>query len=96
MDSLTLLRGGFHQIIQGHPTSLEIYQKKLVELGQISADEIQRIHGKVKSILNEEFANSKDYVPKKRDWLSNYWAGFKSPEQISRIQNTGYDDYMNV
>ncbi|KAM1263351.1 hypothetical protein ACFXTH_028365 [Malus domestica] len=26
---------------------------------------------------------------KKRDWLASHWSGFKSPEQISRIRNTG-------
>ncbi|KAF6166130.1 hypothetical protein GIB67_023840 [Kingdonia uniflora] len=32
---------------------------------------------------------SKDYVPKRRDWLAAYWYGFKSPEKILRVQNTG-------
>ncbi|KAJ0979483.1 hypothetical protein J5N97_014957 [Dioscorea zingiberensis] len=75
--------------IGNHPSALEVYQRKLLESGQISKDNIERMHDKVDSILNEEFSNSKDYVPKKRDWLSADWAGFKSPEQISHIQNTG-------
>ncbi|GJT32602.1 2-oxoglutarate dehydrogenase, mitochondrial-like protein [Tanacetum coccineum] len=29
-----------------------------------------------------------DYVTSKRDWLSAYWTGFKSPEQLLRIRNT--------
>ena len=69
-----------------------MYQNKLLESGQISKEDIERINNKVASILNEEFNNSKDYVPKKRDWLSAYWTGFKSPEQISRIRNTGYEN----
>ncbi|MCL7021806.1 hypothetical protein MKW94_016312, partial [Papaver nudicaule] len=76
-------------VIRNHPSALEIYQKRLVEQGQIGQDDIDRIHSKVSSILNEEFLKSKDYVPKKRDWLSAYWTGFKSPEQISRVHNTG-------
>ena len=51
--------------------------------------DIDRIHKKVDSILNEEFVNSKDYVQQRRDWLSTNWEGFKSPEQLSRIRNTG-------
>lgn len=78
------------QVIQNHPKSLDIYQNTLLESGKVSKEDIERINNKVNSILNEEFNKSKDYVPKKRDWLSAYWAGFKSPEQISRIQNTGY------
>ena len=56
-------------------------------------EDIDKIHKKVLSILNEEFLASKDYVPKRRDWLSAYWTGFKSPEQISRIRNTGYGGF---
>lgn len=78
------------QVIRNHPSSLEIYRKKLLELEQVSQEDIQKMQSKVNSILNEEFVASKDYVPRKRDWLSAYWAGFKSPEQLSRIQNTGH------
>ena len=63
--------------------------KQAVESEKISKEDIDRLNKKVSTILNEEFKNSKDYVPNKRDWLSAYWTGFKSPEQISRIRNTG-------
>lgn len=36
-----------------------------------------------------EFENSRDYKPEAKDWLSSYWAGFNSPNQIARIRNTG-------
>lgn len=77
------------QVIRNHPSALTIYQNKLLELGQVTSEEINRIQEKVSSILNEEFLASKDYVPQRRDWLSSHWSGFKSPEQISRIRNTG-------
>lgn len=79
----------FLQVIRNHPSALEIYQKKLLETGQVTKEDIDRIHNKVTSILNEEFLASKDYVPQKGDWLSAFWSGFKSPEQLSRIRNTG-------
>ncbi|XP_074278880.1 2-oxoglutarate dehydrogenase, mitochondrial-like [Silene latifolia] len=41
------------------------------------------------TILNKEFEASKNHQTNKQDWLSAYWLGFKSPEQISRIRNTG-------
>lgn len=55
----------------------------------MTKEEIDRMQKKVDVILNEEFLNSKSYVQNKRDWLSAYWQGFKSPEQLSVIQNTG-------
>lgn len=60
----------------------------------MTKEDIDRISKKVNTILNEEFVASKDYIPQRRDWLSAYWAGFKSPEQLSRIRNTGYGSYL--
>lgn len=59
----------------------------------MSQEDIDKIRDKVNKILNEEFLASKDYVPKRRDWLSAYWSGFKSPEQLSRVRNTGYGKF---
>ncbi|MFS7921730.1 putative oxoglutarate dehydrogenase (succinyl-transferring) [Helianthus anomalus] len=78
-----------YKVIKSHPNALEIYQKQLLETGQVTKEDIDIIQNKVLSILNEEFVASKDYTTQKRDWLSNYWAGIKSPEQLSRIHNTG-------
>lgn len=89
IDEPSFTQPKMYQVIRNHPSSVEIYQNKLLELGVITKEGIEAIHNKVNSILNEEFINSKDYVTNRRDWLSAYWTGFKSPEQISRIRNTG-------
>ncbi|KAF2318683.1 hypothetical protein GH714_010040 [Hevea brasiliensis] len=89
IDEPSFTQPKMYQVIRNHPSSLEIYRKKLLESGQVVEEDIQKIQEKVNSILNEEFLASKDYVPKRRDWLSSHWAGFKSPEQLSRIRNTG-------
>ena len=67
-----------------------MYKKKVLDAGEMSKEVIDQIQKKVITILNEEFDASKDHVAKKREWLSAYWLGFKSPEQLSRIRNTGY------
>lgn len=72
-----------------HPSALQIYEQKLLESGQVTKEDIDKLHDKVNRILNEEYTASKDYVPKRRDWLSAFWTGYKSPEQISRVRNTG-------
>ncbi|RVX13636.1 2-oxoglutarate dehydrogenase, mitochondrial [Vitis vinifera] len=89
IDEPSFTQPKMYKVIRNHPSALEIYQKKLLELGQATQEDIDRIQNKVNTILNEEFLASKDYVPNRRDWLSAYWAGFKSPEQISRVRNTG-------
>ncbi|WCJ19551.1 2-oxoglutarate dehydrogenase mitochondrial [Euphorbia peplus] len=78
-----------YKVIQSHPSSVKIYEDKLLESGVVSQESIDAIHKKVNRILNEEYSNSKDYTPKTRDWLSSHWSGFKSPQQLSRIRNTG-------
>ncbi|PKI62089.1 hypothetical protein CRG98_017462 [Punica granatum] len=89
IDEPSFTQPKMYKIIRSHPSSLEIYQKKLLESGQVTKDDIDKIQSKVNLILNEEFVASKDYVPKRRDWLSSHWFGFKSPEQLSRVRNTG-------
>lgn len=37
----------------------------------------------------ECFLQAKDYKQEKGDWLSSVWSGFQSPNQLSRIRNTG-------
>lgn len=77
------------QVIRNHPTSLDIYKKKLIDSKVLSPSEVAAMEDRVYQILNEEYNNSKNYVPSTRDWLAAYWSGFKSPEQLSRIRNTG-------
>ncbi|KAE8676346.1 hypothetical protein F3Y22_tig00111618pilonHSYRG00007 [Hibiscus syriacus] len=89
IDEPSFTQPKMYKIIRNHPSALQIYQNKLLESGQVTQEDINRISQKVGSILNEEFLASKDYVPKRRDWLSAYWTGFKSPEQLSRVRNTG-------
>ncbi|KAI0498276.1 hypothetical protein KFK09_021517 [Dendrobium nobile] len=88
-DEPSFTQPKMYKVIRNHPSALEIYEKKLVESGVFSKEDINKINNKVESILEDEFNHSKDYIPIKRDWLSAYWAGFKSPEQISRVRNTG-------
>ncbi|KAL8486229.1 hypothetical protein ACS0TY_023075 [Phlomoides rotata] len=78
-----------YKVIRNHPSALQIYQNKLLESGEITKEDIDKINNKVLSILNEEFLASKDYVTQRRDWLSAYWAGFRSPEQLSLQSVTG-------
>ncbi|XP_028805123.1 2-oxoglutarate dehydrogenase, mitochondrial [Neltuma alba] len=89
IDEPSFTQPKMYKVIRNHPSTLEIYQKKLLESGEVTQADIDNIHKKITSILNEEFLASKEYVPKRRDWLSAYWSGFKSPEQLSRIRNTG-------
>eukprot|EP00250_Pteridium_aquilinum_P034625 c7842_g1_i1 orf=180-3287(+) len=89
IDEPSFTQPKMYQVIKNHMPAVDVYEKQLVASGMMSKEEVDKLHEKVMSILNEEFNSSKDYVPKTRDWLAAYWAGFKGPEQLSRIRNTG-------
>eukprot|EP00850_Spirogloea_muscicola_P013952 SM000097S24805 [mRNA] locus=s97:353698:360574:- [translate_table: standard] len=89
IDEPSFTQPKMYKVIKDHPTSLALYKKDLVSMGQFTDEEIEKMEKRVYGILQEEYDNSKDYVPSTRDWLAAYWSGFKSPEQLSRIRNTG-------
>ncbi|EEF33945.1 2-oxoglutarate dehydrogenase, putative [Ricinus communis] len=89
VDEPSFTQPKMYKVIQKHPSSLKIYENKFLESGEVTEEVTDRIHRKVNRILNEEYSNSKYYSGKTREWLSSQWSGFKSPEQISQIRNTG-------
>ncbi|KAL2643867.1 hypothetical protein R1flu_011454 [Riccia fluitans] len=91
IDEPNFTQPKMYQVIKSHKPSLDSYIEKLTREGEISADKIKSMQDRVMSMINDEFNQSKTYVPKKRDWLAAFWAGFKGPEQLSRVRNTGVD-----
>ncbi|CAO2170780.1 unnamed protein product [Urochloa humidicola] len=89
VDDPTLTLPKMYKVIRNHPSSLNLYEQKLLRAGEVSNEDLRKIHDKVNLFLDEEFAKSKDFVLNKRDWLSASWTGFKPPEQISRAFDTG-------
>ncbi|KAL3697003.1 hypothetical protein R1sor_011079 [Riccia sorocarpa] len=91
IDEPNFTQPKMYQVIKSHKPSLDIYIEKLTTAREIGPDKIKSMQERVMSMLNDEFNHSKDYVPKKRDWLAAFWAGFKGPEQLSRVRNTGVE-----
>jgi 2-oxoglutarate dehydrogenase E1 component len=78
--------------IKSHPDTLEIFEKNVLANKQISQEEVNEIKQLVDNTLAAEYAASKTWPnPKDSDWLTTKWKDFKSPRQLSRIRETGYD-----
>jgi 2-oxoglutarate dehydrogenase E1 component len=77
--------------IRAHPTTLEIYSKKLIAEGVVTDGEVDKMKADWRARLDAEFAAAQGYKPNKADWLDGRWAGLKAASGIEdpRRGNTG-------
>jgi 2-oxoglutarate dehydrogenase E1 component len=79
--------------IASHPTTLEIYAKRLIAEGVMTEGEVDKAKGDWRARLDAELEAGSGYKPNKADWLDGKWAGFKSAdaEEDARRGTTGVD-----
>jgi len=80
-----------YRAIRAHPTTLEIYSKKLIAEGVVTAAEVEKMKSDWRARLDVELEASQSYKSNKADWLDGRWAGFKVAEMSDdpRRGNTG-------
>ena len=67
-----------YKAIAAHPTTLEIYGKKLVGEGVVTAGEVEKMKADWRARLDAELEAAQSYRANKADWLDGRWAGFKA------------------
>jgi 2-oxoglutarate dehydrogenase E1 component len=67
-----------YKLIRQHPSTLEIYSKKLIDEGVVSAAEVEAMKADFRAKLDSEFEVAQSYRPNKADWLDGRWAGLKA------------------
>ncbi|ABE61432.1 2-oxoglutarate dehydrogenase E1 component [Nitrobacter hamburgensis X14] len=67
--------------IAAHPSTLELYAKRLSTEGVITDGEIEKLKADWRARLDAEFEAGAGYKPNKADWLDGKWAGFKLADQ---------------
>ena len=77
--------------INKHPTTLQVYERRLLDDGTLSQEECDEIKQFTLESYENDLEASKTYKKKETDWLSSKWTGFKGPSQLSRIRPTGVD-----
>ncbi|MCC8942849.1 2-oxoglutarate dehydrogenase E1 component [Bradyrhizobium ivorense] len=79
--------------IASHPSTLEIYAKRLITEGVITEGEVDKAKADWRARLDAEFEAGAGYKPNKADWLDGKWAGFKiaDQEEDARRGVTGVD-----
>ena len=80
-----------YKAIQSHPSTLEIYAKKLVAEGVVTDGEVDKMKSDWRARLDVELEASQSYRSNKADWLDGRWAGFKVADTSDdpRRGNTG-------
>jgi len=67
--------------IAAHPSTLEIYAKRLIAEGVMTVGEVDKAKADWRTRLDAEFEAGTGYKPNKADWLDGKWAGFKLADQ---------------
>ena len=70
-----------YKTIRNHASTLEIYSKKLVEEGLVTAEDIENRKADWRKALDEEFEAGQSYLPNKADWLDGAWSGLRKAEK---------------
>ncbi len=82
-----------YQKIRAHPTTQEIYAKKLVGEGVVTEGEVEKMKADWRARLDAEFDAAQGYKPNKADWLDGRWTGLKAARDADdpRRGDTGVD-----
>jgi 2-oxoglutarate dehydrogenase E1 component len=76
-DEPSFTQPKMYTVIRQHPTTLELYSKKLIEEGVVTPDEVDGMKADWRARLEGEFDIGGSYLPNKADWLDGRWAGLK-------------------
>jgi 2-oxoglutarate dehydrogenase E1 component len=79
-DEPSFTQPTMYRKIRQHPSTLEIYSKKLIGEGLITEPEFDEMKAAWRAKLEVEFEAGTNYRPNKADWLDGVWAGFKAAE----------------
>merc|ERR1719162_796684 len=94
LDQPAFTQPKLYKAISRHPTTLKLFEKRLIEEGTMTKEEIDEIKSFVMESYEKDLEASKTYVKHEDDWLSSKWTRFKGPSQMSRIRSTGVDIEM--
>ena len=71
-----------YKVIRSHPTTLEIYAKKLVEEGVVTDPEVEHARAAWRRKLEIEYEAGQNFKANKADWLDGRWSGLRSATEV--------------
>ncbi|MEM1103491.1 MAG: 2-oxoglutarate dehydrogenase E1 component, partial [Pseudomonadota bacterium] len=80
-----------YKTIKDHPTTVEIYSKRLIKEGLITQEWFDGKVAEFQKFLSDEFDAADDFRPNKADWLDGAWAGLETAKDDDRRGNTAVE-----
>jgi 2-oxoglutarate dehydrogenase E1 component len=77
-----------YRAISAHPTTREIYAKRLIAEGVLTAEDADAVVARCHQRLEDALASSKAYRPNKADWLEGSWTGIEVARGEARRGDT--------
>jgi len=87
-DDPTMTSPLMYAKIKDHPSTREIYSRKLIDEGVVTQDDVDGWLKEFETFLDAEFNSGKTYKANKADWLDGKWAGLALPASDERRGNT--------
>ncbi|GAB5375081.1 MAG: 2-oxoglutarate dehydrogenase E1 component [Acuticoccus sp.] len=83
-----------YKVIRQHPSTLEIYAKRLVDEGELTNEQVEESKAAWREHLETEFEAGQSFLPNKADWLDGRWSSIKPGEELDdpRRGQTGVDE----
>jgi 2-oxoglutarate dehydrogenase E1 component len=78
-----------YRLIRSHPTTQQIYAKKLIAEGVVTQGEVDKMRADWRQRLEAEFEAGQSYSVNKADWLDGRWAGVKAAQNIADDDRRG-------
>jgi 2-oxoglutarate dehydrogenase E1 component len=80
-----------YEKIRSHPTVVDVYSQRLIDEGEITADDLAYMRSSMREMLEEEFKVGDSYKPNKADWMDGKWSGLGHAEEGARRGKTGVE-----
>ncbi len=88
-DDPTMTQPLMYAKIKDHPSTRELYSRRLIAEGVATEEDIAGWIGEFDAFLEAEFEAGKTYKADKADWLDGKWAGLTLPGDEERRGQTG-------
>ena len=85
VDNPAFTQPRMYRAIAAKSRALDVYADKLVNEGAITRTDVEANLDRVWKLLESTYAQSKDYKPEVREWVTSNWNGFKSIKEMRAI-----------